>query len=102
MKKPILFNDKILVRQNNIKSEVIFVPSGARTLERAEGKVVAVADNLSIDIQVGDYIVYGRYAGHKVPGYKDLYTILAADILWKEGEEVDKIEGFEEEKDNGR
>ncbi len=61
----------------------IYVPGTAKTMEKNEGTVIAVGEECE-KVQLGDYVLYGAYAGYMVEeDGKDVYIINECDIVAK-------------------
>lgn len=52
-------------RQQVDKVGSIYIPSSTKSMEMSEGDVIGVGDDCHI-VKLGDYVVYGKYAGAEI------------------------------------
>lgn len=82
----VVFNGKLIVRQATIETKFVVIPNkGSAEVQKCEGYVLAVADDVEKPINVGDYLAYGQYAALPLPEGKEdnLYMVDSGDILYK-------------------
>ena len=82
----VVFNGKLIVRQARIETRKIILPNmQSAEVQKAEGIILAKGNGIELPIDVGDYIVYGKYAAWPLPeGEEDnLYVVDSGDILYK-------------------
>jgi chaperonin GroES len=80
-------HDKILVRRSEVEGEAtrggIIIPDSAKD-KAYEGEVLAVGKGKSnedgkvfpLDVKVGDRVLFGQYAGSKVPALGDEFYVM--------------------------
>jgi chaperonin GroES len=68
----------------------IFIPDTAK--ERLqEGNIVAIAEDATYEVAVGDHVIYKEFAGTEVKVEGEDYILLTEDDLLAKYVEVDKI-----------
>ena len=86
-------NGRILVRPLEAKDKTaggIYLPDTARE-KLQEGKVVAVAEDATDEVAVGDHIIYKEFSGTEVNVEEENYILLTEEDLLGKYEAVDKI-----------
>lgn len=86
-------NGRILLKSFKAKEKTsggIYLPETAREKLR-EGKVVAMAEDATDEIVVGDRVIYKEFAGTEVEVEGEDFILLTEDDLLAKHEEVDKI-----------
>lgn len=76
---------RIIVEQDKVPEKVgnIFIPPTNKELESTEGRVLAIGDTVT-DVEVGEVIYYGKYAGFKFTRGDAEYVFLnEEDVLGK-------------------
>lgn len=68
----------------------IVIPDTAKEKPR-EGKVVAIAEDATEEVAVGDRVIYKEYGGTEVKVDDEDLVLLTADDLVAKYEDVDKI-----------
>lgn len=84
---------RILVKPIEAKKKTsrgIYLPDTAKE-EVHEGEVIAVADDATEEVAVGNRIIYKEFGGTKVKVEGEEYILLSEDDLLAKYEEVDKI-----------
>jgi chaperonin GroES len=86
-------NGRILVKPIEAKKKTsggIYLPDTAE--EKAhEGEVIAVAEDATEEVAVGDHIIYKEFGGTEVKFDEEDYILLNEDDLLAKYEAVDKI-----------
>jgi len=86
-------NGRILVKPVEAKKKTsggIYLPDTAKEKVQ-EGEVVAVAEDATEEIAVGDCVIYKEFGGTEVKFNREDYILLTEDDLLAKYEEVDKI-----------
>jgi len=86
-------NGRILVKPLEAKDKTsggIYLPDTAKE-KLQEGEVVAVAEDATDEVVVGDRIIYKELGGTEVKIEGEDYILLTEDDLLAKYEEVDKI-----------
>ena len=86
-------NGRILVKSLEAKDKTsggIYLPDTAKE-KLQEGEVVAVAEDATDEVVVGDRIIYKELSGTEVKIEGEDYILLAEDDLLAKYEKVDKI-----------
>ena len=86
-------NGRILVKPVEAKKKTsggIYLPDTAKEKVQ-EGEVVAVAEDATEEIAVGDCVIYKEFGGMEVKFNREDYILLTEDDLLAKYEEVDKI-----------
>jgi len=86
-------NGRILVKPIEAKKKTsggIYLPDTAKEKVQ-EGEVIAVAEDATEEIAVGDRVIYKEFGGTEVKFNRDDYVLLTEDDLLAKCEEVDKI-----------
>jgi len=86
-------NGRILVKPFEAKDKTsggIYLPDTAKE-KLQEGEVIAVAEDATDQVVVGDHVVYKEFAGAQVKIEAEDYILLIEDDLLAKYEEVDKI-----------
>ena len=86
-------NGHVVVRPAEAEETVeggLYVPETARDKVH-EGEVVAVAEDATEDVAVGDRVIYKEYAGTKVELDGEEYILLNTDDLVAKYEALDSI-----------
>jgi len=86
-------NGRIVVKPSKAKEKTeggIYLPDTAKEKLR-EGEVIAVADDATEEVVVGDYVIYKEFGGTEVKLNDENYIILTEDDLLAKYEAVDKI-----------
>jgi len=86
-------NGRILVKPVEAKKKTsggIYLPDTAKEKVQ-EGEVVAVAEDATEEIAVGDCVIYKEFGGTEVKFNGEDYVLLTEDDLLAKYEEVDKI-----------
>ena len=86
-------NGYILVKPFESKEKTpggIFLPDSAKEKLR-EGKIVALAEDATDEVSVGDYIIYKEFTGTEVETEGGSHILLTEDDLLAKHEAVDKI-----------
>lgn len=60
-----LFSRIIIKKKKLTQVGLIIIPNNAKSMETSEGEIVACGDEADT-VKVGDYVIYGKYAGHKM------------------------------------
>ena len=84
---------RILVKPSEAKDKTsggIYVPDTAKE-KLQEGEVIAVAEDATDEVAVGDHIIYKEFAGTEVKIEGEGYILLTEDDLLAKYEAVDKI-----------
>lgn len=72
---------RVLLKRVKEDTGSLVVPKTANQEDKAIGEVVALSEDVSITLSVGDKVVYNEFSGDLVPGEEDLLLIDATDIL---------------------
>ena len=86
-------NGRILVKPLEAKDKTsggIYLPDTAKE-KLQEGKVVAVAEDATDEVAVGNRIIYKEFGGTEVKIEGENYILLTEDDLLAKHEAVDKI-----------
>ena len=86
-------NGRILVKSFESEDKTsggIYLPDTAKE-KRKEGKVIAVAEDATDEVTVGDHIIYKELTGTEVKIEGEDYILLTEDDLLVKYEAVDKI-----------
>jgi len=68
----------------------LYIPESAREKVH-EGEVVAIAEDATEDVAVGDRVIYKEYSGTRVEIDDEEYVVLTSDDLVAKYEELDEI-----------
>lgn len=86
-------NGRILVKLLEAKDKTsggIYLPDTAKE-KLQEGEVIAVAEDATDEIAVGDHVIYKEFGGTEVKLEGEDYILLTEDDLLAKYEAVDKI-----------
>ncbi len=86
-------NGRILVSPFEVKDKTsggIYLPDSAKE-KLHEGKVIAVAEDATDEVAVGDHVIYKEFGGTEVKIENENYILLTEDDLLAKYEAVDKI-----------
>jgi chaperonin GroES len=86
-------NGRILVKPIEAKKKTsggIYLPDTAKEKVQ-EGEVVAVAEDATEEVAVGDHVIYKEFGGTEVKFNGEDYVLLTEDDLLAKYEEIDKI-----------
>ena len=86
-------NGRILVKPLEAKDKTsggIYLPDTAKE-KLQEGKVIAVAEDATDEVAVGDHIIYKELTGTEVKIEEEDYILLTEDDLLAKYETIDKI-----------
>ena len=86
-------NGRILLRSLEAKDKTsggIYLPDSAKE-KRKVGEVIAVAEDATDEVAVGDRIIYKEFGGTEVKVEGEDYILLSEDDLLAKYEAVDKI-----------
>ncbi len=86
-------NGHVLVKPLEPSEETsggIVIPDTAKEKPR-EGEVVAVAEDATEEVAVGDRVIFKEYGGAKVTIENDEFVLLTAEDLVAKYKDVDKI-----------
>ena len=86
-------NGRVVVKPLEAKEKTsggIHIPDTAKE-KLQEGEVVAVADDATDEVVVGDHVIYKEFAGKEVKMEGEDYVILTEDDLLVKYEAADKI-----------
>lgn len=86
-------NGQILVKPLEARDKTsggIYVPDTAKE-KLQEGKVIAVAEDATDEVAVGDRVIYKELSGTEVKAEGEDYILLTEDDLLAKYEAVDKI-----------
>ena len=89
--KPI--NGRVVVKPSQAKDKTsggIYLPDTAKE-KLQEGEIVAVADDATEEVAVGDHVIYKEFSGTEVEIENEKYLLLTEDDLLAKYETVDKI-----------
>jgi chaperonin GroES len=84
---------RILVEPFEAKDKTsggIYIPDTAKE-KLQEGEVIAVAEDATDEVAVGDHVIYKEFAGTEVKIERQDYVLLAEDDLLAKYVAVDKI-----------
>lgn len=72
-----LFSRIIIKKKKITQIGLIILPANAKSMETSEGEIAAIGDEVSA-LKVGDYVIYGKYAGAKMEIKDDVneYVVL--------------------------
>ena len=68
----------------------IVIPDTAKE-KRREGKVVAIAEDATEEVAVGNHVIYSEHGGTEVKMEDEDFVLLNADDLLAKYEDMDKI-----------
>lgn len=88
-----LINGRILVKPFKAKEKTssgIYIPDTAKE-KLKEGEIIALAEDATDEVVVGDHVIYKEFAGTEVKIEGQDYILLTEDDLLAKYEEVDKI-----------
>ena len=86
-------NGHILVKSFEAKemtSGGIYIPDTAKE-KLQEGKVIAVAEDATDEVAIGDHVIYKEFGGTEANIEEEDYILLTEDDLLAKHEAVDKI-----------
>lgn len=86
-------NGRIIVKAFEAEDKTsggIYLPDTAKE-KLQEGEVIAVAEDATDEVTVGDHIIYKEFAGTEVEIEGEGYILLTEDDLLAKYEAVDKI-----------
>ena len=86
-------NGRILVKPFEAKEKTsggIYLPDTAKE-KLQEGEIIAVAEDATDEVAVGDHVIYKEFAGTEVKLEEEDYILLTEDDLLAKYEAVDKI-----------
>jgi chaperonin GroES len=86
-------NGRIVVRPFEAKEKTpggIYLPDAAKE-KLQEGKIIAIAEDATGQVVVGDRVIYKEFAGTEVKIEGEDYVLLTEDDLLAKYEAVDKI-----------
>jgi chaperonin GroES len=86
-------NSRVVVKPSEAKQKIaggIFLPETAEE-KLHEGEVIAVADDATDEVAVGDRVVFKEFGGTEVKVDNQDYILLTADDLLAKYEAADKI-----------
>ena len=86
-------NGRILVKPLEAKDKTsggIYLPGTAKE-KLQEGKIIAVAEDATDEVTVGDHIIYRELTGTEIKIEGEDYILLTEDDLLAKHEAVDKI-----------
>jgi chaperonin GroES len=86
-------NGRIVVRPFEAKEKTaggIYLPDAAKE-KLQEGKIIAIAEDATDQVVVGDHVIYKEFAGTEVEIEGEDYVLLTEDDLLAKYEAVDKI-----------
>ena len=86
-------NGRVVVKPSEAKDKTsggIYLPDTAKE-KLQEGEVVAVADDATEEVAVGDRVIYKELSGTEVEIEDEKYLLLTEDDLLAKYETVDKI-----------
>ena len=86
-------NGRILVKSFESEDKTsggIYLPDTAKE-KLQEGKIIAVTEDATDEVAVGDHIIYKELAGTEVKIEEEDYILLTEDDLLAKYEAVDKI-----------
>lgn len=79
---------RIFIKRSKLTSGSIIIPSTAKSSEMFEGIVLAIGPECHI-VSVGDYVIYGKYAGAEITRNGHTVTVInEEDIIGKVKKEV--------------
>ena len=86
-------NGRVVVKPSQAKDKTsggIYLPDTAKE-KLQEGEVVAVANDATEEVAVGDRVIYKEFSGTEVEIEDEKYLLLTEDDLLAKYETVDKI-----------
>ena len=86
-------NGRVVVKPLEAKEKTsggIYVPDTAKE-KLQEGEVVAVADDATDEVAVGDHVIYKEFGGKEVKIEGEDYVVLTEDDLLAKYEAADRI-----------
>lgn len=86
-------NGRVLVKPVDPSEETrggIVIPDTAKE-KPSEGEVVAIAEDATEEVAVGDRVIYKEYGGTEVKVEDENFVLLTAEDLVAKYEDVDKI-----------
>jgi len=87
-------NGRVVVKPVEGKDKTpggIYIPETAKEKQLNEGKVIAVAEDATDEVAVGDHVVYKEFGGTQIEvGGEDLVLLTEDDLVGKY-EEADSI-----------
>jgi chaperonin GroES len=86
-------NGRVLIRPlqpSNETREGIIIPDTAKEKPR-EGVVIAVAEDATEEVAVGDHVIYKEYGGTEIRIEGEDFVLCTAEDLVAKHEDVDKI-----------
>lgn len=86
-------NGRVLVKPKDPSEETrggIIIPDTAQE-KPSEGEVIAIAEDATEEVAVGDQVLYGKYGGTQVKVDDDDFVLLTAEDLIAKYKEVDQI-----------
>jgi chaperonin GroES len=75
--------DRVLVEVKSVEQTTasgIIIPDSAQEKEN-EGTVIAVSENLEVNVKEGDVVLYGKFAGTEIKDGDKTYLILESKDL---------------------
>ena len=87
MRRVKLLGSKLIVKRKRVQS--ILDLSAAKSIDPTEGEVVAMSEDCQGIVEIGDLIVYGKYAAFPIEDEEEnLYIMDSGDILYIVEEEI--------------
>ena len=81
------YGNRIVVKRhdrNNTTKTGIILPDTAGATEANSGDIVAIGDEVSKDVELGDSVMFGKYAGSEINIDEEQYLIINfEDVLGK-------------------
>ncbi len=78
------------IKDKEMTSSGIYLPDTSKKKDN-EGKVIAIAEDATEEIAIGDRIIYNEFSGTKVKFEGENYILLNEDDLLVKYMELDKI-----------